>query len=218
MNKQPAGFIPALKFKWLSPFFDVFLAALFPEKPFKMELIRKMEILSGEKILDFGSGTGTLLVMAKTAHPDAEIQGVDIDPDIIKIARKKIADRKLDIKITRYDGKRLPFGDNSIDKVMSSLVFHHISTDRKPLILKEIFRVLKPGGKIIIADFGRPSGFWSVFASNFLMLLEPIGDNIRGRIPGFMEQAGFRNVEEKGRIKTAFGVLTYYFGKKAEIY
>ncbi len=74
------------------------------------------------------------------------------------MARKKAARKKLDIDFRVGVIKSLPFPDSSIDVVTSSLMMHHLPEDLKVRGLAEIYRVLKPGGRLLIADFMRPTG------------------------------------------------------------
>ena len=199
-----------MRFDFLTPLYDPLIKIFMPEGLIKNALIEQANIQSGHRVLDFGCGTGTLTLMARVKNPDAVIIGVDIDEKIIKIARKKIADKKLDIAIDIYDGVTLPYEDKSFDKVISSLVFHHLTKEQKEDILKELYRMLKAGGEIHIADFGRPEGKLMKIVSHLLRLFEPIDDNIRGLMPEYLTAAGFLDARENGRYNTVVGTLVIY--------
>ena len=66
-------YIPALRFKWLTPLYDFFLGITMPEKKIKQQLINTAAIANGFNVLDFGSGTATLTIMAKQSHPDVNL-------------------------------------------------------------------------------------------------------------------------------------------------
>ena len=124
MNKS--NYIPALRFHWLTDYYDWAVSAFLPEKKFKTELLRQTEIKSGYNILDFGTGTATLSIMAKQMYPDIEIKGIDVDSHILSLADKKIQQAKVSVDLLHYDGATLPYPDASFDRVISSLVFHHL--------------------------------------------------------------------------------------------
>jgi ubiquinone/menaquinone biosynthesis C-methylase UbiE len=88
-------YIPAFDFHFLTKFFDSFLSFIIPERRIKGELIDLMNIKEDDKILDFGCGTGTLLILGKQKHPDAIFEGIDIDPKILKLAKDKIESKTL---------------------------------------------------------------------------------------------------------------------------
>ena len=77
---------------------------------------------------------------------------------MIAVARKKAARKKLDIDFRVGVIEALPFPDSSIDVVTSSLMMHHLPENVKVRGLAEIYRVLKPGGRLLVADFMRPTG------------------------------------------------------------
>ena len=110
-NQMKEKFVPALDFPFLTKSFDLFLTLAMPEKKIKGDLIGLMGIKGGEAILDFGCGTGNLLILGKEKYPEARFEGLDIDPKVLAIARRKIAGRKLNISLTEYDGGTLPQAD-----------------------------------------------------------------------------------------------------------
>lgn len=216
INMQASGnkHILALKFDFLTKLYDPLIKIVMPENLFKNTLIEQVNILSGHRVLDFGCGTGTLTIMAKTKSPESIIIGIDVDEKIIDIAKKKIARQRLDIKIDKYDGNAMPYENESFDKVISSLVFHHLMGEQKGNILKEIYRILKPNGEIHIVDFGRPRNRIMKLISYFLQLFEPITDNIKGLIPDYLKTAGFIDVGENKYFNTVFGTLSLYNARK----
>ena len=115
-------------------------------------------IQPGNTVLDVGCGTGEVTLLAKTRAKDGNAYGIDPAPEMISVARGKAARRKLDIDFRVGVIEALPFPDASIDVVTSSLMMHHLPQDLKVRGLAEIHRVLKPGGRLLIADFLRPTG------------------------------------------------------------
>ncbi|MFT3894180.1 MAG: methyltransferase domain-containing protein [Anaerolineales bacterium] len=86
---SPKRYIPALRFKWLTPLYDPLLKWVMREETFKRRIIQQANIQPGMNVLDLGCGTGTLTLMLKRAHPNANITGLDGDPQVLNIAREK---------------------------------------------------------------------------------------------------------------------------------
>lgn len=115
-------------------------------------------IKSGESVLDIGCGTGEVALLAKTRAKAGTVFGIDPAPEMIAVAQDKATRKKLDVDFRVGVIEALPFTDSSIDVVTSSLMMHHLPDDLKIRGLVEIYRVLKPGGRLLIADFLRPTG------------------------------------------------------------
>ncbi len=210
-------YIPALKYDWLTKVYDPVLQFTMPERKFKTALIDEMRIQADNRILDFGCGSLTLSIMAAQIYPQAMFYGVDIDDKILSIADRKMKSARVSIKIQQYDGGRLPYPDNYFDRVMSSLVFHHLTLRQKYKALNEIYRILKPSGEVHIADFGQPSsalqrlGFYSV---QLLDGFETTNDSLKNALPRAMTDTGFLEVKEKGIFQTLVGTVRLTKGVK----
>ncbi len=210
-------FIPALRVHWLTKIFDIFLRVTMPERRLKEMLIQLACIREDEKILDFGCGTGTLALMIKQTVTNANVYGVDVDSKILEIAEKKIKRSSHEIPLVKYDGITLPYEDKSFNKVLSSLVFHHLYPDQKVNALIDIYRVLKSDGELNIIDFGKARNIFMRILFFPMQVLDGIPntqDNIKGRIPQLMQNAGFKEVSEVIRVTTVYGTLSFYKGKK----
>ncbi len=116
------------------------------------------QIHPGDSVLDVGCGTGEVALLAKTRAKAGKVYGIDPAPEMIAVARSKAARKKLDVDFRVGVIEALPFPDSSMDVVTSSLMMHHLPDDLKKRGLAEIYRVLKPGGRLLIADFLRPTG------------------------------------------------------------
>src|SRR6266508_672533 len=115
-------------------------------------------IKSGDSVLDVGCGTAKVSTLAKTRTKNGKVYGIDPAPEMIAVARKKAARKKLDIDFRIGVIEALPFPDGSMDVVTSSLMMDDLAEDLKVRGLAEISRVLKPGGRLLVADFMRPTG------------------------------------------------------------
>ena len=102
----------------------------------------------------------------------------------------------------------LPYPDSAFDRVVTSLVIHHLVTDDKREAFKEIFRVLKPRGELSILDFGAPHSSLTRFMTTYMRRLEETSDNFDGLIPRFVAEAGFGGVKEAENFITVFGPLS----------
>jgi len=155
--------------------------------------------------------------MAAQKNKEAEFHGVDIDEKILSIAKKKVVGVGITIQTKLYDGGRLPYPDSYFDKVMSSLVFHHLTLRQKYGALDEIMRVLKPSGTVNIADFGKPAnvlqrtGFYAV---QLLDGFETTQDSVKNVLPNAIRETGFLNADENGVFNTMVGTVRIFSGLK----
>lgn len=108
----------------------------------------------GERALDVGCGTGTLaLDLQRRVGAAGFVAGVDPGPEQIAYARLKAARRHAPVDFQVGVIERLPFSDQSFDVVFSTLMMHHLPNSLKRQGLAEVVRALRPGGRLIIADF-----------------------------------------------------------------
>jgi ubiquinone/menaquinone biosynthesis C-methylase UbiE len=207
---ETTNYIPALKYHWLTKLYDPILQLTMPEREMKSTLLKKANISPGQHILDFGCGSLTLSLMGKVMYPKTQFFGVDVDPKIIEIARAKVIKESQHVQVDLYDGQTLPYQNDSFERVISSLVFHHLTIDQKAQALKEIRRVLKPNGELHICDFGFPEGKIQRFLFYSIQLLDGFtttSDNVKGILPTLIEGAGFSGIAEEAVFKTAFGTI-----------
>jgi len=115
-------------------------------------------IQAGDSVLDVGCGTGEVALLAKKRTKASKVYGIDPAPEMIAVAQSKAFRKKLDVDFRVGVIEALPFPDSNIDVVTSSLMMHHLPEELKVRGLAEVYRVLKPGGRLLIADFMRPTG------------------------------------------------------------
>lgn len=206
-------FVPALGYDLLTAFYDPVVKLTTREKSFKTALVGQCRPRPGQKVLDLACGSGTLAILMKLTSPDAEITGIDGDPKIVRIARDKAKRAGLDIRFDTGMSDALPYRDESFDRVVSSLFFHHLTRNKKLQALKETKRVLKSYGELHIADWGLPANGLMRFASRIIRTLdgsETTGDNFRGLLPKLMIEGGFEAVEETDHYNTIVGTMRLF--------
>ncbi len=148
-------------------------------------------IKPGDSVLDVGCGTGAVTLMAKdSAGKAGQVYGIDPAPEMIAVARSKAARKGLEIDYRLGVIEALPFSDASMDVVTSSLMIHHLPDDLKVRGLAEIYRVLKPGGRVLVFDFMRPT---KSFLNRFLIALTMHHGLTFGieDLPKMLDAAGF---------------------------
>ncbi len=213
MSEANDEYIPALSYRFLTPFYDFIQKYIVRDVRYKSLLIAQANIQPGQHVLDLGCGTGTLAIMAKQAQPAAEVAGLDADPDMLKVAKYKSDQMKTMVKFDVGFTNQLPYPDESFDRVLSSIMIHHLKTPDKWQTAREVYRVLKPGGQLHIIDFGKPVTWYGKILGPLLHKFEEANDNVAGHLPRIFEQAGLR-VREAGDFMTFFGSLTFLYGEK----
>lgn len=213
MKKHP-HYIPAFHFHWLTRWYDPMTKYLFHEEMLKIALINQARIQSGQTVLDMGCGTGTLTLMIKQTQPYATVYGLDIDLQILDITQKKADQAGKHIDLQQSTATSLPYPNECFDHVFASLVLHHLLRQDKQQALKEAFRVLKAGGILHVADFGKPHDTAMWLISWLSRWFEEVHDNILGLLSIFMAEAGFQPVEETARYRTVLSTVALYHACK----
>ncbi len=217
MAERPAGYVPAAGFDFLLPLYDP-LCWLLRADRIKRRLVEAAGIAAGQRVLDLGCGTAALTLMIKRAYADAEVVGLDGDPKVLAIARRKVARAGAAIALDCGMAYALPYPDASFDRVLSSLVLHHLTHDDKLRALREVRRVLRPGGELHVLDFGGAHGAHHGLHGLLARLLHSHGivhDNVEGKLPQLMAQAGLADAEETGHQGTLLGSLSFYRARQA---
>lgn len=207
-------YIPALGVDWLTPLYDPLLRWVMREEQFKRYLVKQARIEPGQRVLDLGCGTATLTILIKQTHPEAVVIGLDGDLKVLEIGRAKAHRAGVEIVLDEGMAYQLPYPDQSFDRVLSSLVLHHLGTDNKRRALSEVYRVLRPGGELHVVDFGKPHTAWGRVLAPRIWRFEQASDNLKGLLPEMFRQAGLAQVEEPAHFPTIFGTLTAYQARK----
>lgn len=121
-------------------------------------LVDQLHLASGQRVLDVASGTGQLAVeLARRVRPDGSVDGVDASAKMVN--RAHATSRRLGLPVTFHtaSAQRLPFPDAAFDAATCTLALHHIARNDWPQVVDEIHRILRPGGRVLIADIQTPA-------------------------------------------------------------
>jgi ubiquinone/menaquinone biosynthesis C-methylase UbiE len=214
MTDHDEKYIPAAGFFSLAAFYDPLVRLLGREKQFKTQLIELAEIQPDHHVLDLGCGTATLTIMIQHSSPQAQVSGIDGDEAILAVARKKVTRSGLNIQLDEGMAYDLPYPDEQFDRVLTSLVLHHLSAAARRRALEEVMRTLKPDGSLHIADFTASDTGGSHLAAHLFSFLNP--HSHAGSIPllAEMTQCGFADVQAEGHVASLFGKIGFFSGSK----
>lgn len=202
---HPHDYLPAAGHDALLPCYDL-ISRLLGIKRVHQALIAQAGLADSQCVLEIGCGTGNLIVRAKRDHPHLEAVGCDPDPRALERARRKANDVRFD----QGYAERLPYADGEFDRVLSSMMLHHVEDAAKPAAAAEIFRVLRPGGSLHLVDIGgEPTADHDVLAR--LVRRNPhAAGNLGDAIPRLLTPAGFDCTEVASTPHRVLGRLNYY--------
>ena len=206
-------YVPALGYRCLTRYYDAVVGATTRERTFKNALIAQTGLQKGQRVLDLACGTGTLSIWIDQSLPELEVHGIDGDEDILSIARRKAAKAGTRIRYAAAMSYDLPYPDAYFDRVVSSLFFHHLNPRDKVRTTAEIYRVLKPGGELHVADWGKPANLAMrtlFFLVQVLDGFENTRENVEGRLVEVFHDAGLSNADESRSFYTMLGTLALY--------
>ena len=126
------------------------------ERAFRERLLDLAHVAPDQSVLDIGCGTGSLAIAAsRRVGASGVVHGIDAASEMIERARHKAAKAHVNATFTHAGVEEMPFPDNQFDVVLASLMFHHIRRAVREQCAREMHRVLKPGGKALVVEFGR---------------------------------------------------------------
>ncbi|QYN35688.1 class I SAM-dependent methyltransferase [Pseudonocardia sp. DSM 110487] len=195
-------YLPAMTKDWLLPLYDP-MTRLLGVQRIHRRLIELAAVEQGHRVLEIGCGPGGLVLRAQRMHPDAEVVGLDPDPLALARARRKAERAGLPVRFDQGKAGELPYPDESIDRVLSSFMFHHLDDAEKRRALAEVRRVLRPGGRLHLVDI---AGHHHGPFGRRMQRNEHLRDNAGDGIPDRMREAGLSDVRtgERGRLRTTF--------------
>ena len=178
-------------------FYDPVFRLLLREDALRREIVARAALAARARVLDVGCGTGTQLLWLGRSHPDAELIGIDGDAKVLAIARGKLARAGVRAQLDEGLATALPYPDARFDRVLSSLVVHHLIDDDKRRALAEIRRVLAPDGVFLLADFGPPQSWLERASARVLTHFEHARTNLQQGLAALLVEAGFARVDEQ---------------------
>ena len=152
--------------RWAAPYdLLITLITLGREGTLRERFLDLAHLQPGESVLDVGCGTGTLAIAAKRrVGASGAVQGIDASPEMIARAQKKAKRADADVAFETALAESLPFPDARFDVVLSTVMLHHLRRAAREQSLGEIRRVLRPGGRVLVVDFGKNTGQRGLFA------------------------------------------------------
>jgi ubiquinone/menaquinone biosynthesis C-methylase UbiE len=206
------SFVPALGFHRLTALYDPLIQNWSGMAKLRASMIDALELRAGMRILELGAGSGRLAIEIKRRHPEVEIEAVDVDHSMVSRAKRNATQARVDISVRAADITCLP-ELGSFDRVYSTMVFHHLMPCAKQEALATAGRVLRPDGRFVVGDFGRPRDMmqWALFS----WIQQPL-DGYRNTSPhrdGRYEQAvrdAFAFVDSAAVLRTAAGTIEVF--------
>jgi ubiquinone/menaquinone biosynthesis C-methylase UbiE len=206
-------YVPAAGRDWRLPLYDPITRLLGVDRT-RYRLIDQAELSRGQRVLEVGCGTGSLLVAIGRRHRAVDLVGLDPDPKALARAARKARRAGIPVRLDRGFSDALPYDAASFDRVFSSFMYHHVPAREKPAMFREIARVLKPGGRLELVDFAGPERAHGFFA-RMLHAHHMMNDNAETRVLAFLREAGLSNASRIADDTFLLGSVSYYRAVRA---
>lgn len=152
-EERDREFLPGMGRPWLLPLYDLY-SRLARVPALHDRVAALADVAPGESVLDVGCGTANLSLAVLRAQPDAVVTGLDPDGGALRTAARKASRRRVPLTLVQGFAERLPADDGSLDHIVSALALHHVPEEARTRFAHEASRVLRPGGRLTIVDFG----------------------------------------------------------------
>jgi ubiquinone/menaquinone biosynthesis C-methylase UbiE len=211
-------YVPAAGRAGLTPLYDRVMALTMREPRWRPRLAEAVlaGVDDGDVVVDVGCGTATQAIDLAARRPAVRVIGVDGDPQILRLARAKPGAERVELR--EGDATALPLADGSAAAVICSLLLHHLAPEPKQAALREAHRVLRPGGVLHVADWGRPADPLAAAGFAALRLIDGrdgTRDHAAGRLGVLIAEAGFEEPAVTARLRTPFGTLELLRAQRA---
>ncbi len=207
MENVQKTYLPAAGRDWALPLYDPLVKLLGADKV-RRTLLDQAALQPGHCVLDIGCGTGTLAVLITQLYPRVEVVGLDPDPKALARARGKAQRARASVRFDQGFSDEWPYPDASFDRVFSSFMFHHLPTDVRERTLREVRRVLAPGGSLRLVDL-EPSDSKTLVARH--LGSDHLKENSESRLLGLMQRAGFTAPRRLTGGAMLLGILPFGF-------
>lgn len=184
-------YVPPGQFRGFTRIYDTGCRITCSGRHFKKRILAKIDLSPGETVLDVGCATGTLLRLIGKDHPGVRLVGLDPSEEALRMAAGRLRKDGVEAELWHGFAESLPLDDESVDVCVSTQTFHHMPDSAKRQAMKEIYRVLRPGGRVFIADFGEEDRWW-VRKMAFLERAEYTVNMFSGLIRETLAEAGFK--------------------------
>ncbi len=180
------------------------------ENRFRRKVVEMASVKEGEQVLDLCCGTGTLTsLVARKVGSNGHVTAVDLSQDMITRAKKKVTD--LPVTFRRASADNLPFEEGTFDKAFISYGMHEMPDEIRLRAMKELYRVLKPGGSLFIVDYNLPgSPLPRLIIGLFLRIFEEkVAYKMAhdGVLPRQLKEAGFTVNDRKLPLGGMFQII-----------
>lgn len=180
-----------------------------PERAYVAEILKLLALKSGDRLLDVGCGSGDLLAAAAGREPGALLFGVDPNEDALELASHKIPGTLRAVELHQGLGENLPFDDETMDVVTATRLFGRLEARGRREIIEECLRVLRPGGRLLVADWvEQPEGIEALVTYPWRLVQSVVFPGAgTPTIAEAVEIAGFHAPETRIRFRTVVGVM-----------
>lgn len=192
----PRSYVPALGFHRLTALYDPLIQNWSGMAKLRSSMIDALALEPGMRLLELGAGSGRLAIEIKQRHPEVEIEAVDIDPSMVTRAKRHAAEAGVAISVREGDITCLS-DLGAFDRVYSTMVFHHLVPTEKQQALATARQVLRPDGRFVVGDFGRPRDAmqWALFSW------------IQQPLDGYQNTSPHRDGRYEQAVRDAFGIV-----------